>query len=175
MGYDEVQVFVFLSDRCCILSCHSLLVEGMEDRLALYSRESADSGSSVKLVHHYRVSDICRTSAFLGNLVGDECAEVAGMFVCGVDQVLLHLFVYQINAALQWTEQSAASDYSVELHLDVLLLEELEDEIPAVFILVDDVMELCQFVDWQVCSAVPYWFAVLVDGKFCRSRTRVDC
>ena len=52
-------------------------------------RNTAQAGDVVQLIDHDRVGDVSLHAGSLGDLLGDQAAEIGGVFALGVHQVVL--------------------------------------------------------------------------------------
>ena len=116
---DEVEVFVALAVFAGKAAGDGLLVEGVPDADARHKGRTADARHLVELVNHARVGNQGKaTWDALCQFVGNDTAEVAGVFADGVVGVFAHLLVDTIDAARHGTGQTAAAHDDVKLHRD---------------------------------------------------------
>ena len=100
--------------------------------------------SGIPLRDHDRVGDVSLHAGSLGDLLGDQAAEIGGVFALGVHQVVLQSCVYFIYARFDRLDQTAATDHGREgLHVEVVLCECFEYHLLAPVELVDDVGVVC--------------------------------
>ena len=76
VGNDQVQVFVTLAYLFGMAACDGFLVQGVEDRNAGAFRNTAQAGDVVQLIDHDRVGDVSLHAGSLGDLLGDQAAEM---------------------------------------------------------------------------------------------------
>ena len=95
------------------------------------------------------------------------------MLALGVEQVVLHQLVHCIHAAGKRLGKASPAYYGVEAELYSGVFEPLHYEVPAVLVLVADVLELRQFAYMMVCTGHPYGLFVFIDGYFRRRGTGV--
>ena len=136
MGHDDVHVLIHLAAGLGVASCGSLGVEGVEDRLALHERQTCIACACHHLVHYHGVGHESRASTLACYVVGNERAEVAHVLMAGVVKVVLHKLVHGIHATVERLEQTASANHRVKLQWDARLVEHVNHEVLAVFILV---------------------------------------
>ena len=138
---DQVEVFVFDALLGRIHLGDGLLVEGVEHRDALEERMTRHAGQVAELIDHHRVGDEGAAADFLGDGVGQDAAQVAGVLtVLAAAQVFEHPLVDLIDARGDGAEQAAAAHDGCDLvQRDVVFLERLHDHLLAEFELGDDV------------------------------------
>ena len=135
----------------------------MEDGDALYLGDARQSGHGLQFVHHFGVGNEGGAVAEGGNVLGNECTEVAGMFVWTMEQVVLHLLVDGVDTSGGGLEQATSGYDGIELYLDAGLLQQVEDKLATVLILFVHVMEGGQVFGRMVCSGHPRASGVFID------------
>ena len=176
VGNDQVQVFVTLAYLFGMAACDGFLVQGVEDRNAGAFRNTAQAGDVVQLIDHDRVGDVSLHAGGLGDLLGDQPAEVGGVFALGVHQVVLQGCVYFIYARFDRLDQTAATDHGRErLYVEVVLCECFEYHLLAPVELVDDARETSDLLGRMAQGERQRRLLVVIQGDLRRSRARVDC
>jgi hypothetical protein len=146
----------------------------MEDGDAAYLRNAGETGHRLQLVHHFGVGNEGGAVAEVGNVLGNECTEVAGMLVWTMEQVVLHLLVDGIYTSGCGAKQASAGYDGIEPEFNACLLQEVDDEFATVFILFVHVVERGQVVGWMVCSGHPSTDGVFIHGKLGGGGAGVD-
>ncbi len=143
MHTDEVEVFVFLADSLSMLTGNHLLVQGVENRDTREQRVTRVTCHVFHLVHHDRVGDECLHAVFLGDVVGDETAEVAGVLaVCCSLEVTHHWFVHLVDTRCQWVEKTAAAYHSAEtVDVNAFVFQLIENHFFTIRELISDLIE----------------------------------
>ena len=149
VGHDEVRFLVDEARALAVQAGGRLLVQGVEDRLALAHRHARDAGRVVHLVDDRRIGDVGLDAGagHVGDLGRQQATEVAGVFHLGVPQVVAHARVHLVDAGRNGTDESAAADDGREpVDVEVVVAQRLEDQPPAPVELVDDVGEAGEFL-----------------------------
>ena len=99
MHTDEVELFVFLAYSSSVLTSNHLLVQGVEDRDTREQRVTRVTCHVFHLVDDDRVGDVSLHAVFLGDVVSDETAEVAGVLAIRSGfEVAEHRLVHLVDA-----------------------------------------------------------------------------
>ena len=145
VGHDQVEVFVFLADGFGVDAGDGFLVQGVEDGEAFKVLVPGDARDVVHFVHDDGVGDVGFLQPdHLGNAVGDEAAEVAGVHaVVTFQQVLFHQVVDAVNAGGERFDEAAATHHDGDvLKVDILVLQFFQNEVLAIVVLIGKDSEL---------------------------------
>ena len=95
---DDVHVLIFATEVFGQLTGDDLLVQGMEDRDAREKWVTRLARHLVHFVDHDRVGNVSLHTNFLGNVVGNQAAEVGSVFaVVALHEVLNHEIVHFVD------------------------------------------------------------------------------
>ena len=168
MHTDEVEFLVFLADSLSMLTGNHLLVQGVENRDTREQRVTRVTCHVFHLVHHDRVGDVSFHAVFLGDIVGDETAEVAGVLTirCGFE-VAEHRLVHLINTRCQWVEQTATADDGADtVDVNAFVFQLIENHIFTIRKLVCNLIEFSQIFDRMLDVFLEHLFFVIEDSNF---------
>ena len=137
---DQVQLLIAKAVLLGVAASHRLLVQGVEDAAAGQFGHTGDTGNVSQLVHHHGVNDKGRNANLVPNLPGEDSAQIGGVLTLYAGfQIGKQSVGDGVGAAGDGLEQAAAADDHVEgLDVAVLLLEEVQDDVLAEVLLVDD-------------------------------------
>jgi len=176
VGHDQVRLFVDEARALAVQAGRGLLVEGMENRLARAHRHARDAGHVVHLVHHGRVGDVGLDTGHVGDLCGQQAAEVAGVLHLGVPQVVAHPRIDLVDAGRDRADESSAADDRRKL-LDVerFFAQGGEDQTASPVELVDDVGESGEFFGRVTQGQIQQRPLLVIEGDLCGSRAGIYC
>ena len=87
-------------------------------------RNTAQAGDVVRLIDHDRVGDVSLHAGSLGDLLGDQAAEIEACSRWAFTRSFFRACVYFIYARFDRLDQTAATDHGREgLHVEVVLCE----------------------------------------------------
>ena len=110
MDHDEVQIFVLHALLGRIRLGDGFLVERVEDGDALEERMAGYAGQVAELVDHHRIGDEGTAADLLGDGVGQDAAQVAGVLsVIAGTQVGQHAVIDLVHAGRNGAQQVAAA------------------------------------------------------------------
>ena len=137
---DEVQVLVAGAVLLGIAAGHGLLVQGVEDGAAGQLGHTGQAGLVGQLIHHHRVHDVAGHAQLVPDLPGQDAAQVGGVLALhALYQVGQQGVADGIGAAGDGLEQAAAADDHVQaLGVAVFLFQEVQNDLLAEVLLVDD-------------------------------------
>ena len=167
--HNDVQIFIFLTDRSGILAGYRLTVQGMEDRFAFDVRNTGITGFGHEFIRHFRVGNESRTMTFFGQLHGNQRAEVTSMFHFGMNQVMLHLLIDGIDTTRSRFQQTSTGDDRIELDRNTCLCQHVAHKLLAVRQLFDDMGVWRQVFQRMVSTPYPYRFIVFIQSQLGRS------
>ena len=136
MCHNNIHILVHFAAGLGITASSSLGIEGVEYRLALHERQSGIACACHHLVHNNGIGHKGWASTLACNIVGNERAEVAHVLMMGMVQIVLHLLVNSIHAAVQGLKQTATTYYGIKLQRYACLAQEIQHKVLAVFVLV---------------------------------------
>ena len=146
----------------------------MPDAQTLHQRRAADAGRVAQLVDDNGVGDKALAAGdVLGNLIGDEATQIAGVAVLAGAHVVHHLIVDAIHATGDGLEQATAAHHCSKVKRATGLLDGLKHELLAPLILVGDGLELGNLLNGMRQALVEELLLVLKNGNLGRCRTRI--
>lgn len=173
---DEVQVLVARADALGITSGNGTLVQCMPNAHTRHERRAADTGFGHKFVNHARIGNVSLAAIGLhiGQFVGNDAAQVAGVLTHGIVRVVTHFAVHAIHTAGNRFRQSATADNGIEHKGNVVILEPVDNQLFAKVLLVGNGFEGLEFFGRMSDVAHFERLVVNVDSHLCRSGARVN-
>ena len=137
---DEVQILVALAVLLGKAAGDGLLVQRVEDGAARQLRHSGNAGLIGQLVNNNGVNDVAGHAQGIADLAGQNTAQVGGMLALHTGlQVSQQGITDGVGAAGDGLEQAAAAHDDVQgLGVAVFLLQEVQNDLLAEVLLVDD-------------------------------------
>ena len=142
VGHDQIRPVVGDALAVAVQPGDGLLVERVGDRLAHAHRHARKAGHVVHLVHDGRIGDVGLDAGHVGDLRGEQSAQVAGVAHAGVAQVVAHAGVDLVDARGYGADQTSPADDGREVpDLEPVLAQGVENQTATPVELVDDVGE----------------------------------
>lgn len=137
---DEVQILVALAVLLGKAAGDGLLVQRVEDGAARQLRHTGNAGLIGQLVNNDGVNDVAGHAQGIADLTGQNTAQVGGMLALHTGlQVSQQGIADGVGAAGDGLEQAAAAHDDVQgLGVAVFLLQEVQNDLLAEVLLVDD-------------------------------------
>ena len=169
MHYNDVQIFIFLTNRSGILTRNRLAVQGMENRLAFDVRDTSKTRFRHEFIGHFRVGNERRTITLFRQFYRNQGTEIARMLHFGIGQVVNHLFINRIDTTWSRFQQTATGNHRIKLHGNACLCQHIAHELLAVWQLLDDVGVLRQVFQRMMRTPYPNRFIVFIQSQLSRS------
>ena len=146
---NQIQVFILLTNLRGITTSDGALVQGMPDADAVHQGRTRDTGIVIEFIDDTWIGDKRATMGYRRRyLVSNETAQIAGMVMESNTAmgILNHQVVDLVNTTFEGFHQSTTPYNCIELHRDASLLKFVEHQLATEILLLNHIVELCQFL-----------------------------
>ena len=151
------------------------LIERMPYRILGQEGRATDAGFVTQFVDDPRIGNEAAASwDALCDVIGNETAQVAGMLMHYLTNIIKHLLVDFIHAARQRLGQTAPTDDSIKVERNVTGLQLFDNNILAIRKLIGRFTEGGELFGCMDNVFYELFFLVLINGDFRRGGTRIN-